>query len=47
MIIAMLTFKSKKSGLRKQNRNRLNPLVDQVKKLMESEDQGLILMVRN
>ncbi|MDD2823547.1 MAG: hypothetical protein PHQ59_05740 [Candidatus Daviesbacteria bacterium] len=40
----MITFKSKKLGLRKINRMKINPLTDQVKQLMGN--QGLILMVR-
>jgi len=46
MIGPMLSLGSKKLGLRKINRMRINPLADQVKKLMGNSDQNLILMVR-
>lgn len=45
MIAAMLTFKSKKA-VRRINRDRLNPIADQVKQMMGNRDQNLILMVR-
>jgi hypothetical protein len=46
MITPMFTINQQKPYLRKINRARIDPLVDQVKKILSNRDQNLILMVK-
>lgn len=47
MIGVMLNFSHNKKRFKRINKVRLDPLVDQVKKILSSSDQNLILMVKN